>query len=417
MDTNDDTQPICHLTLKKGDIFEYSINNVDGWVGPKTFDRREKCVRGTLIVATDGTKYLTNIFKFRRVISKSPCKFAIIDGSNLKPGEMFQHRSTHTEISPWEGPYTVKRVGDDFVHTVEEVDSISIEYNDFRHYNPPEKKIITIKASDLKRGDFFDYRLTESFEWEGPFSYITTDSISIYYKTPNSKEAGSVMIKDTEFRMSKEEILYDKGPVEKLPDSGERTQFFTGAVRDAATGKGCPSMVPPECLRRVWRHYEKGSIKYGDSTGDLNYKKGISLSRMLEGIMRHANSAAEGDESEDHLAAVVWNAFTWMWTQTEIEAGRLPMALFDLPFHKRFVPQWEINPEYKLMGVVTMVPPGNKTGKRCNQTISGVSGTFQCINLMGHTGKCQNGTFKWVPAAPPAPPKTPEEMHQGLRRG
>jgi hypothetical protein len=43
----------------------------------------------------------------------------------------------------------------------------------------------------------------------------------------------------------------------KLPDSGERSIFETGAVRDAMQGKGCPSLLPIDalesCLKAVRR--------------------------------------------------------------------------------------------------------------------------------------------------------------------
>ena len=35
----------------------------------------------------------------------------------------------------------------------------------------------------------------------------------------------------------------------RLPDSGERSLFDTGAVRDAMEGKGMPSLLPIAALR------------------------------------------------------------------------------------------------------------------------------------------------------------------------
>ena len=62
---------------------------------------------------------------------------------------------------------------------------------------------------------------------------------------------------------------------------------------------------------------------------------GIPLSRYQDAITRHTLSAAEGDKSEDHLAAVAFNVAGWMWTLDEIEAGRLPESLNDLPFYRK----------------------------------------------------------------------------------
>jgi len=115
-----------------------------------------------------------------------------------------------------------------------------------------------------------------------------------------------------------------------LPDSGDRTQFGTGAVRDAMSGKGLPSLIPPEAIRRCARRFEDGANKYGLH----NWMKGIPLSRYQDAITRHTLAAAEGQTDEDHLGAVLWNAAAWVWTQDEIEAGRLPESLDDRPYRK-----------------------------------------------------------------------------------
>lgn len=60
--------------------------------------------------------------------------------------------------------------------------------------------------------------------------------------------------------------------------------------------------------------------------------QGIPLSRFLDAIIRHALAAGEGDQSEDHLGAVLWNAASWIETEARIEDGRLPRELDDLPF-------------------------------------------------------------------------------------
>jgi hypothetical protein len=60
--------------------------------------------------------------------------------------------------------------------------------------------------------------------------------------------------------------------------------------------------------------------------------KGMPLSRLHDSIMRHLLAASEGDESEDHLGAILWNASAWMWTEQAIKDGRLPDDLNDLPY-------------------------------------------------------------------------------------
>lgn len=119
-----------------------------------------------------------------------------------------------------------------------------------------------------------------------------------------------------------------------LPDSGARTEYETGAVRDSSIGKGLPSNIPPEAIRRLAKRFEAGRAKYPDSDGP-NWMKGIPLSHYQDSLMRHTLAAAEGDESEDHLGAVLWNAAGWIWTLDAIESGDLPASLNDLPFYKK----------------------------------------------------------------------------------
>lgn len=114
-----------------------------------------------------------------------------------------------------------------------------------------------------------------------------------------------------------------------LPDSGWRSEFATGAVRDASEGKGIPSEIYPDFIRRLSVLLEKGANKY--SRG--NWRKGIPLSRYVDSMQRHMLSAAEGDWSEDHLAAVAFNVMGFMYTYDAILDDALPESLNDLPFY------------------------------------------------------------------------------------
>ena len=89
-----------------------------------------------------------------------------------------------------------------------------------------------------------------------------------------------------------------------LPDSGERSEFNTGAVRDAMVGKGMPSLIPIDALRSVAKRFEDGAHKYGRD----NWKKGIPASRYVDSLYRHLWQLMEEDELEDHGGAVIWNA-------------------------------------------------------------------------------------------------------------
>ena len=111
-----------------------------------------------------------------------------------------------------------------------------------------------------------------------------------------------------------------------LPDSGARSEFATGAVRDASEGKGNPSLIPVDALRAVARRFEDGANKYGRD----NWTQGIPLSRYVDSLYRHLWQLMEGDETEDHAGAIIWNAMCLTQTKKWIEQGKLPKELNDL---------------------------------------------------------------------------------------
>ena len=110
-------------------------------------------------------------------------------------------------------------------------------------------------------------------------------------------------------------------------DSGARQEWKTGSVRDLATGKGRYDLIPTDALRRLAGLYERGAAKYGDR----NWEKGQPLMRYIDSLLRHTNCLVAGEPEEDHAAAIAWNAFGYMHTLAEIEAGRLPKELDDRP--------------------------------------------------------------------------------------
>ena len=111
-----------------------------------------------------------------------------------------------------------------------------------------------------------------------------------------------------------------------LPDSGSRTNFSTGAVRDAMKGKGMPSLLPIHALRAASKRFEDGAEKYGRN----NWEKGIPLSRYVDALYRHLWQFMEGDTTEDHGGAIVWNAMSMVQTDCWIKEGKLPKELNDL---------------------------------------------------------------------------------------
>lgn len=143
-----------------------------------------------------------------------------------------------------------------------------------------------------------------------------------------------------------------------LKDSGERTEFPTGAVRDIQIGKGRCDLLPLSVIRKLYhnlkknevantlwsiekyqeqgtvevlyellkfnflypdietmllevaRHFEDGAVKYGDR----NWEKGINTSRYIDSALRHYFKGLRGDTDEPHDKAFIWNILCCIWT-------------------------------------------------------------------------------------------------------
>ena len=93
-------------------------------------------------------------------------------------------------------------------------------------------------------------------------------------------------------------FMYDS-----VKDSGARQSFDTGAVRDTQDNKPRYDLIPVAALRRLATHYANGAKKYGEH----NWTKGIPASRCIASAERHLFQWVEGDRSEDHLSAVLFN--------------------------------------------------------------------------------------------------------------
>lgn len=139
-----------------------------------------------------------------------------------------------------------------------------------------------------------------------------------------------------------------------LPDSGERRQFESGAVRDIAQGKGRCDLLPlgvigewlndynlvhineylytgdedalwavfrafsrerwehtSTALLEVAKHFEDGAVKYGDR----NWEKGIPVHCYIDSAVRHYLKFRRGDNDEPHDRAFMWNILCAIWTQ------------------------------------------------------------------------------------------------------
>jgi len=114
-----------------------------------------------------------------------------------------------------------------------------------------------------------------------------------------------------------------------VKDEGRPRQVTgEGAEREMATGKGRFDLIPAYPHLRLAQHYENGAKKYAER----NWEKGLKLGRFMDSLERHLNQFKDGDRSEDHLAAILWNAYGYIWTEREISEGRLPTDLWDVPW-------------------------------------------------------------------------------------
>ena len=88
-----------------------------------------------------------------------------------------------------------------------------------------------------------------------------------------------------------------------IKDSGDRTEFETGAKRDMHAGKGRMDLLPWYGIMEVSKHCEEGALKYGEH----NVDKGIPLHSLLDSASRHLAKYMIGMDDEDHLRAACWN--------------------------------------------------------------------------------------------------------------
>jgi len=113
----------------------------------------------------------------------------------------------------------------------------------------------------------------------------------------------------------------------KIKDSGKRKLYQTGANRDVNEGKGRFDLLPPQAIRALAIHYQKGCQKYGER----NWEKGIPISRYIDSAIRHLFQFLDGLDDENHLISAAWNIISAYETILRIQQGRLPEELYDLP--------------------------------------------------------------------------------------
>ena len=109
-----------------------------------------------------------------------------------------------------------------------------------------------------------------------------------------------------------------------IKDSGDRTKFDTGAVRDMHEGKGRMDLLPWAAIMEVSKHCENGAKKYGEH----NVDKGIPIHSLCDSAARHLAKYIDGWDDEPHLIAAAWNL---LWAiQMELKHPEL----CDIPYDK-----------------------------------------------------------------------------------
>ena len=154
-----------------------------------------------------------------------------------------------------------------------------------------------------------------------------------------------------------------------IKDSGNRTSFESGAVRDIQKGKGRCDLMPLDvvaamtedvtfldiyyfldtgrtdvmlklisnsavrlfgsienALLEVSIHYEEGAEKYGEH----NWEKGIPAHSFVDSAIRHYIKLRRGDKDERHDRAFIWNLLGLLWTiEHHSELNDLPYCTRD----------------------------------------------------------------------------------------
>lgn len=165
---------------------------------------------------------------------------------------------------------------------------------------------------------------------------------------------------ENEMAMDDIELKINTEPT--ILDSGDRTEFESGAVRDMRVGKGRCDLLPLDEVamfykkenelgdHKFWifaridefmdngacnnlyevldicsagmfenaetmflevaKHFEEGAKKYGDN----NWRKGIPANVYIDSATRHYLKYLRGDKDERHDRAFVWNILCCIWT-------------------------------------------------------------------------------------------------------
>ena len=91
----------------------------------------------------------------------------------------------------------------------------------------------------------------------------------------------------------------------EIKDSGKRQEFSTGMQRDSAE-KIRYDLIPLFMLNRFAEHLTKGAKKYSPRNWELA-NTSEELDRFIASAWRHWIQLLEGEETEDHFSALIFN--------------------------------------------------------------------------------------------------------------
>ena len=111
-----------------------------------------------------------------------------------------------------------------------------------------------------------------------------------------------------------------------LKDSGSRTEFSSGAVRDGAAKKGRLDLIPYWPMLAYGAVLEAGAVKYAPN----NWRKGMPMSSYIKSAENHLQKYKSGWRDEPHLWQALWNIAGAVHTQIQIYLGFYPAELNDL---------------------------------------------------------------------------------------
>jgi hypothetical protein len=96
-------------------------------------------------------------------------------------------------------------------------------------------------------------------------------------------------------------------PDYRIKDSGKRVQYDSGMVRDVSDQKIHWALVADGPMLKRWAEHLTGGAKKYDARNWLKAQGEPELLRFRESAFRHFMQWYNGDDDEDHAAAVFFN--------------------------------------------------------------------------------------------------------------